>query len=228
MNFFKKNITDAGVIKFLSDNPDFFLKNPDALEKLEIKHETGEAVSLIEKQVEIIKKKNLLSNTKLSEFLSNAEYNQQLFIKVQKLVLQILNEKNIEELSKLTEAFFEKELGTEICKIYFFTQEELFELSNERIITPEIATSIFSEAFNSSDLALGGINKELSSMVFGSKANVEEGAICKLHCEKIAGTLALGSSSKGKFTKDSETLFLEFLVAVFSNRVDTIIKNINA
>ena len=228
MNFFKKSISDSEVIKFLSDNPDFFLKNPDTLEKLEIKHETGEAVSLIEKQVEIIKKKNLLNKSRLSEFLVNAEYNQQLFIKVQKLVLKILNEKNIEKLSELTETFFEKELGTEICKIYFFTQEGLFELSNERIITPEIATSIFSEVFNSGDIALGGINKELSSMVFGSKANAEEGVICKLHCEKIAGTLALGSSSKGKFVKDSETLFLEFLVAVFSNQVDTIIKDINA
>ena len=228
MNFFKKSISDSEVIKFLSDNPDFFLKNPDTLEKLEIKHETGEAVSLIEKQVEIIKKKNLLNKSKLSEFLVNAEYNQQLFIKVQKLVLKILNEKNIEKLSELTETFFEKELGTEICKIYFFTQEEIFELSNERIITPEIATSIFSEVFNSGNIALGGIDKELSSMVFGSKANVEEGAICKFHCEKIAGTLALGSSSKGKFAKDSETLFLEFLVTVFSNRVDTIIKDINA
>lgn len=228
MSFFKKNISEKEVINFLLENPDFFLKNPDALEKLEIRHESGEAVSLIEKQVEIIKKKNILTSSRLSEFLTNAEYNQQLFIKVKKLVMLILEENNLEELSILTESFFEKELGTEICRIYFFTQNELFDLSSKRIITPEIATSIFAEVFKSNNISLGGINQELSGMVFGSKAGIEEGAICKLNCEKIAGTLSLGSSSKGKFSKDSETLFLEFILSVFSNRADSILNNIDA
>lgn len=228
MNFFKKNISEKEVINFLLENPDFFLKNPNALEKLEIRHESGEAVSLIEKQVEIIKKKNILTSSRLSEFLTNAEYNQQLFIKVKKLVMLILEENNLEELSILTESFFEKELGTEICRVYFFTQDELFDLSSKRIITPEIATSIFAEVFKSNNISLGGINQELAGMVFGSKASIEEGAICKLNCEKIAGTLALGSSSKGKFSKDSETLFLEFILSVFSNRVDSILNNIDA
>ena len=135
MSFFKKNISEKEVINFLLENPDFFLKNPDALEKLEIRHESGEAVSLIEKQVEIIKKKNIFTSSRLSEFLINAEYNQQLFIKVKKLVMLILKESNLEELSTLTESFFEKELGTEICRIYFFTQDELFDLSS-KVSTP--------------------------------------------------------------------------------------------
>ena len=140
----------------------------------------------------------------------------------------ILKERNLEELSTLTERFFEKELGTEIGRIYCFTLDELFDLSSKRIITPEIATSIFAEVFKSNNISLGDINRDLSVMVFGSKASIEEGAICKLNSEKIAGTLALGSSSKGKFSKDSETLFLEFILSVFSNRVDSILNNIDA
>ena len=89
MSIFSKKISESEVIKYLSENPDFF-KNPDSLEDLDIKHESGEAVSLIEKQVEIIKKKSLLTNSKLSEFLTNAEFNHKLFIKVQKLILIIL------------------------------------------------------------------------------------------------------------------------------------------
>ena len=49
MSIFSKKISESEVIKYLSENPDFFLKNPDSLEDLAIKHESGEAVSLIEK-----------------------------------------------------------------------------------------------------------------------------------------------------------------------------------
>ena len=49
----------------------------------------------------------------------------------------------------------------------------------------------------------------------------------KLKSSKIAGTLALGSSEIGKFPKDSETLFLEFVIAVFSNQIDKILPSTN-
>ena len=57
---------------------------------------------------------------------------------------------------------------------------------------------------------------------------VEEGAICKFSSNKIAGTLALGSRKKGKFTEDSETLFLEFVLAVLSHQIDSLIGEIDA
>ena len=157
MSIFSKKISENEVIKFLSENPDFFLKNPNALEELEIKHESGGATSLIEKQVEIIKKKSQVTNSKLSEFLINAEFNQKLFIKVQKLILVILKARNLNTLSDQVELFFKKEFGTEKCKLFFFTQEDLFELSAERIISPEIATPVFSNLFKENTIHLGGL-----------------------------------------------------------------------
>ena len=228
MSIFSKKISESQVVKYLNDNPDFFLKNPDSLEDLDIKHESGEAVSLIEKQVEIIKKKSLLTNSKLSEFLTNAEFNQKLFIKVQKLILIILKAKKIDNLSDQVELFFKKEFGTEKCKLFFFTQEELYDLSAEKIISPEIATPLFSDIFKENAIYLGGLKSELSALVFGSKAMIEEGAICKFSSDKIAGTLALGSSKKGKFSKDSETLFLEFVLAVLSHKIDSLLGGTDA
>ncbi|MFL2742659.1 MAG: DUF484 family protein [Gammaproteobacteria bacterium] len=223
MSIFNKKISEKDVKKFLKENPDFFLKNPEALEELEIKHASGEAVSLIERQVEIIKKKNLLADSKLSEFLSNAEFNQKLFIKVQKLILIILKSETLNSLSEQVEIFFKKEFGNEKCKIFFFTQEELFDVSAERIITPEIATPTFSDLFSENVIYLGGLNKELSTLVFGGKAMIKEGAICRLASSKIAGALTLGSSKEGKFAKDSETLFLEFVIDVMSHKIDSLI-----
>ena len=67
------------------------------------------------------------------------------------------------------------------------------------------------------------MSNESSSLIFGAKANVVEAAIGKLKSNKLAGTLALGSTQAGKFPKDSETLFLEFVISVFSNQIDRIL-----
>lgn len=223
MSIFNKKISEADVLNYLKENPNFFVKHPEILEILEIEHASGEATSLIEKQVEIIKKKNLDVTNKLSEFLENAEHNQNLFIKIQNLVLQMISETSLNSLATAVEVFFHEELKTEICKVYFFTPENSYGLDSEKIITPEIATSIFSDLFKENDIALGGVTNDVSGMVFGAKANIKEAAIGKLKSSKIAGTLALGSSELGKFPKDSETLFLEFVISVFSNQIDKIL-----
>ena len=223
MSIFKKKISDSDVLDFLEKNPNFFISHPEILETLEIKHASGEATSLIEKQVEIIKTKNLDVNSKLSKFLENAEHNQNLFIKIQSLVLQMISETSLNSLATAVEAFFHEELKTEICKVYFFTPDGSYGLDSEKIVTPEIATSIFSDLFKENDIALGGVTNEVSGIVFGAKANIKEAAIGKLKSSKIAGTLALGSSELGKFPKDSETLFLEFVISVFSNQIDKIL-----
>ena len=124
-----------------------------------------------------------------------------------------------------TESFFINELGTEKCKLLFFTQEELYRVSAKRIIEPEIATKIFSKIFKEVDIFLGKLSNEIASLTFGAQANVKEAVIGKLHSNKIAGVLILGSSVDDKYTPDQDTLFLSFIVEVLSHQIDRLIEN---
>ena len=121
MKLFSKSLKPEEVINFLKENPDFFIDHPEAIEHLEIKHESGEAVSFIEKQVEFIKSKNLATSTQLKDFILNANANELLFAKVRKLISIILSAEDLEKLLIATESFFTNELGTEKCKLFFFT-----------------------------------------------------------------------------------------------------------
>ena len=51
----KKSLNEKEVEQFLLLNPDFLSKNSHILNALEIVHETGGAVSLIQKQVELLR-----------------------------------------------------------------------------------------------------------------------------------------------------------------------------
>jgi uncharacterized protein YigA (DUF484 family) len=225
MKIFSKSLKPEEVINFLKENPDFFIDHPEAIEHLEIKHESGDAVSFIEKQVEFIKSKNLATTTQLKDFISNANENELLFAKVRKLISIILNAEDLEKLLTATESFFTNELGTEKCKLLFFTQEELYQLSAKRIIEPEIATKTFSKIFKEVDIFLGKLTNEIASLTFGAQADIKEAVIGKLRSEKVAGILILGSSVDEKYTPEQDTLFLNFIVEVLSHQIDRLIEN---
>ena len=46
-------------IEYLKSAPDFFLKNPEILQYVEIPHESGPATSLVERQVSILRERNI-------------------------------------------------------------------------------------------------------------------------------------------------------------------------
>ena len=51
----KNSISEKEVAEFLLSNPDFLSNNPEVLNNIQIIHESGAAVSLIQKQVEVLR-----------------------------------------------------------------------------------------------------------------------------------------------------------------------------
>jgi len=48
-------LNDEAVLRYLTIHPEFFNNNQDLLPRLRIPHESGKAVSLIEKQVSVLR-----------------------------------------------------------------------------------------------------------------------------------------------------------------------------
>ena len=65
----KKPSTEEQLVRnYLSQNPDFFQQNPDIFEAINISHDSGKAISLVERQVSLIRKQNKELIHKLSIF----------------------------------------------------------------------------------------------------------------------------------------------------------------
>ena len=54
-------ISSEEVVEYLKENPDFFNLNPESLNQINLKHESGDAISLIEKQIIELRKSSDLS-----------------------------------------------------------------------------------------------------------------------------------------------------------------------
>src|SRR5210317_784370 len=95
-------LSDDTVREFLKDNSDFLQRNPDMLDYLHISHPSGSAVSLVEKQVSVLRERNMDMRHRLNSLTSNARDNDKLYEKTRTLVLQLLE---AESAAQLCEAF---------------------------------------------------------------------------------------------------------------------------
>ena len=70
---------DEAVGRYLEQTPDYFLRHPELLAALALPHpEAGRAVSLVERQVRVLRDRNEQSTHQLQELITFARDNDQL------------------------------------------------------------------------------------------------------------------------------------------------------
>ena len=74
----KNTMSEKNVKEYLEKNLDFFLDKPDILANLEIPHSKKGSVSLVERQIDILREENRDLKNKLNELIQNASSNQNL------------------------------------------------------------------------------------------------------------------------------------------------------
>jgi len=87
-------LTHDQVARFLQDNPEFFAHNPEVLAKLNVPHpHGGQAISIGERQLMLLRDRNRNLENKLKEFIQFAEENDSIGDKMHKLSLGLMRAK---------------------------------------------------------------------------------------------------------------------------------------
>lgn len=76
---------------YLSEHPDFLLRHPQVLRQLEVPHASGQAVSLVERQVGALRERNVELRHRLRELTEAARENETLYTHTRALVLALLD-----------------------------------------------------------------------------------------------------------------------------------------
>ena len=89
--------TERDIVRFLRDHPDFFERHQDLLADMLLPHETGGAVSLLERQVSVLREQRDDYKKKLQQLIKTAQKNEQLNNHVNALILALLDATSLEE-----------------------------------------------------------------------------------------------------------------------------------
>ncbi len=91
----RPNANAQMVLDFLADHPEFFQEHSALFSQLRIPHAQPEGtVSLIERQVEVLRRQNQRLERRLNDFLEAGRHNDQLFDRLHKVALHFLTRKN--------------------------------------------------------------------------------------------------------------------------------------
>jgi uncharacterized protein YigA (DUF484 family) len=202
---------------FLQDNPTFLDKNPDILESLTLPHNAGNAVSLVERQVGVMRDRNKEMRNRLDNMLETAYDNDLLFEKTKRLVLNLLEAKNLPALVETVYDSLGKDFAIDFYSLTLLGDEKQIPSTMARVASIEKANEKVGTLLSSNRGVCGVLREDEMTFLFGEKGSqVGSVAAVPLRFNNLYGILAVGNSDPNFYKSSMGTLFLSYIAEVLS------------
>lgn len=203
-------LDDEQVREYLKHNADFFERHPDMLDHLHISHSSGSAVSLVEKQVSVLRDRNMEMRKRLNSLTDNARNNDRIFEKTRSLVLNLLEADTPDQLGEAFSTAMSNDFEVEYASMILFGDSELS--SPQCRMEPADSARIEIGALLKSGKAVCGVlRKEELNYLFPQAGEVGSAAMMPLLGQTEFGVIAVGSSDAGHYNSAMGTLFLNHI-----------------
>ncbi len=126
-DFSDDDFPEEAIENYLRANPDFFERHRVLLGQLELPHGTGGTVSLVERQVSMLRQKELKLERQLKELIQVARDNDVLSAKIHELALQLLDARTLQSSISAIEEAMRSGFGADQSVLVLFGDETLFE-----------------------------------------------------------------------------------------------------
>jgi uncharacterized protein len=209
-------LNDASVADYLQTYPDFFERNSALLAKLRLPHvrEGGSTISLVERQVEVLRDRNQSLDRKLKELVEVARANDSLADRIHRLSQRLIRARTLLETINAVETSLREDFEAMHSVLVLFLEEaKPLEaqagrfLRNASVVDDDI--KMFDSLMTSGKPRCGQVRDAQRDYLFG-KDSVEIGsvALTPLGVKGALGLLAIGASDAERFHPAMSTEFL--------------------
>jgi uncharacterized protein YigA (DUF484 family) len=208
------SLNDASVGEYLQTFPDFFERNGPLLAKLRLPHlrDAGMTVSLVERQVEVLRDRNQSLERKLKELVDVARANDALADRIHRLSQRLIRAHTLQATIEAVETSLREDFGAMHAVLVLFI-EEARPLAAGRFLRTDDQESAniktFESLLQSGKPRCGQIRDAQRDYLFG-KDSIEIGsvALTPLGPKGAFGILAIGASDADRFHPAMSTEFL--------------------
>lgn len=213
------------VADYLRQHPDFFIDYENLLPELALPHHTGEhAISLVERQVSVLRARNRDVRGRLNRLLETARDNDRLFQKTQKLVLTILDQTDADGIVDAVESSLRDDYQVDACALLLFEQPGLTgQLS--RTVTLDSARASIGALLNTRQPTCGHLRPQEIGFLFADASQpVRSAAVVPIaRGNDLLGLLAVGSFEADHYRSGMGTLFLTYLADVLNRALPRVL-----
>jgi hypothetical protein len=199
------------VIGYLKENPDFFKTHPNLISDLNFAHETGDAVSIIQKQVEQLRSHHDTMRKRLADLATHSKNNEALLKRIQALSVATAAAPTpkaiLEALTKTIISEFK------LDAVYLVVEHSNWPMNGSNVIplSPEELGKLRNAVYNLG-VFVGRPPEKLKAIIFKKEEEKAASiAMVRFKYKNVDTYLIIGSKDKDHFTNDMGTDFIAYI-----------------
>lgn len=202
---------ETQIADYIAAHPDFFVRHPEALAAIDIPHPTGDAVSLIERQVRTLRNQNEVYRRQLEDLVGVARENDALAKRLHRLTLALIETHSFDEVLNTLQDELREQFKADAVEMKLFASDQLEAHAHEP------GPALFSDFLKRGRPNCGQLDKQKLEYLFGPQAGeTGSAALIPLSAPPLAGVLAIGSRDPKRFHEGKSVDFLQRLAEVVS------------
>ena len=222
-------IDATAVVDYLRAHPEFFLEHSDLLLSLQIPHESGRAVSLLERQVAVYRQRQYAMDEQFSDIVHNAKVNDALFEKTRLVILDLLHCRTLAQLLGTIADRIRGDFDASAATLAFVSERT--DGGAITTIPPTAVRTALGEFHEKQRTWCGSLNLVQQSLLFPRHAApIVSAAVVPLHLPEDSRwrqaygqpVLLIGSTEESHFNSSLDTLFLDFIGEVLAVHLQTL------
>jgi uncharacterized protein YigA (DUF484 family) len=210
----ENTLSDDDIAGWLRTHPDFFQRNSELLATLRVPHPSGGAVSLIERQIDLLREKNHSADARFTELVNIARANEQLAARIHRFTRRLMRAPTRREvLSQIEHGLREEfEVSQAVLLMFGAAAEHGTPRFARTLAAKDPNLAGFDSLFAAGKPRCGQIRDSQREFLFGADAaSVGSVALVPLGGETPSGLLAMASLNNQRFHPGMSTDFLALL-----------------
>jgi len=214
---------EQSVVQYLQHNVDFFERYPQLLARMRLQHpRNASTVSLIERQVEVLREKYEDQERKLADFVRVARANNVLAEKIHRFTRRLLKTQSRADAIAEIEASLREDFDTFHAVLVLAVDGEPLVPDADRFVrtvsTDDVNYRSFESLFSAAKPRCGQMRDSQRDFLFGADSvDIGSVALIPLVAEPTPGLLALGSVDRDRFHPGMSTEFLSRMGELISD-----------
>ncbi len=189
--------------QYLRQHPDYLLRHPSILTLLELRHESGTAVSLIEHKIKILQKQSAAYQQKLEHLIDVARGNEDLHHRLHRLTLTLLKARSQDDVQEMLRDELTSSFEADAVELKLFSSAQLEAHAGETV------PAIFEDFIQADRPSCGELTEEkLRSLFEEQLGNTGSAALIPIRTSNLSGVLAIGSQDIQRFPPGKSVDFL--------------------
>ena len=214
-------IDETSVMQYLKHNPDALERHPQILSQLTFPHESGVAVSLVERQIKVLRDDNQQLRNRLTELVHIARENEELSQRFHRLSLELMAGEHLHDIIAMTHDQVETFFYTDYVGFCFHDNlaSQLKGLEKS-ILDPENKHAVnVRHWIQQRKPVFGPFDPGMRQLLLGDQGQLTSCALIPLYHTRDIGLLILASKSKDRFVDGMGTVFLSQLGELISSKI---------